>query len=244
MSEIEAMQGLGSEEQSAIIQEFVRKRTDAELSKRIVISNDDGTEPETVTVRQFLQSWAAMQAPGPSRNFSQRAARLGAVDKYAWDMTPEDVRKNAEVMQTLMDEEEAKGMGGALWRSEFERRQAALPDPAKDLEKFEEGFFQLLDEIPFRGDPDASLFPPGRGVGDNVNHTRMRQEALQDQLLAAVLDGDCDAILELHQKTDQAMFPLDLRDYSLPLDAPTPLQYAIHYKQTPAALLLLRLGAR
>lgn len=56
--------------------------------------------------------------------------------------------------------------------------------------------------------------------------------------------GDCDAILDLHEKTDKAMFPLDLRDYSLPHDAPTPLQYAIHYNQTAAALLLLRLGAR
>lgn len=120
---------------------------------------------------------------------------MGAVDKYPWEMTEEDVHKNLAVAHALIAEEKAKGMGGALWRSEFERRKQALPDPAKDLEKFEEGFFELLDEIPFRGDPDVSLFPPGTGVGDNVNHTRMRQEALQDLLIGAVLDGDCDAIL-------------------------------------------------
>ena len=120
---------------------------------------------------------------------------MGAVDKYPWEMTEEDVHKNLGVAHALIAEEKAKGMGGALWRSEFERRKEALPDPAKDLEKFETGFFELLDELPFRGDPDVSLFPPGTGVGDNVNHTRLRQEALQDLLIGAVLDGDCDAIL-------------------------------------------------
>ena len=244
MAEMEQMQGQSSERKSALIKEFLHRRTDTELSKLITVSNDDGTEPETITVQQFLQEWEAMEGPGPSYNFSQRAARLGAVDKPPWDLTEEDARKNEEVVQMLIAEEEAKGMGGALWKSEFERRKEALPNPAKDLENFDKGFFQLLDEIPFRGDPDASYFPPGTGVGDNVNHTRMRQEALQEELLEAVLDGNCDAILELHEKTDRAMFPLDLRDYSLPLDAPTPLQYAIHYKQTPAALLLLHLGAR
>ena len=34
---------------------------------------------------------------------------------------------------------------------------------------------------------------------------------------------DCDAILDLHEKTDTAMLLLDLRDFSLPHDAPTPL---------------------
>ena len=59
-------------------------------------------------------------------------------------------------------------------------------------------------------------------------------------MLSAVIDGDCDEILRL---STHELFPLDIRDYSFPYDAPTPLQYAIHHNQTQAALLLILLGA-
>lgn len=72
----------------------------------------------------------------------------------------------------------------------------------------------------------------GGGPGD--------RGAGQDDLLSAVIDGDCD---EIRRLSTHALFPLDVRDYSFPHDAPTPLQYAIYYNQTQAALLLLQLGA-
>jgi hypothetical protein len=62
------------------------------------------------------------------RDLYARAARLGAVDKYPWELTAADCEKNNQVLDTLIAEEEAKGLGGMLWRSEFNRLVEALPD--------------------------------------------------------------------------------------------------------------------
>jgi len=53
-----------------------------------------------------------------------------------------------------------------------------LPNIFKALQ-YPEAFFELLDKVPFRGDPDKSIFPPSLGVGENVNQTRIEQERVQ-----------------------------------------------------------------
>ena len=157
-----------------------------------------------------------------------------------WEMTEEDHERNDEIVTRFVEEEEAKGMGGMLWRSELNRRLDHMPDPKKDAKGYEHEFFRLLDEVPFRGDPDLSEYPPGRGVGENVNQTRRLQEEVQDELIDAVCHGRCE---EIRRLSTHVLFKIDMRDYVLPLDAPTPLGYAIHYEQTQAALLLIELGA-
>lgn len=45
-------------------------------------------------------------------------------------------------------------------------------------------------QVPYLGDPDESLFPPSKGVGDNMNATREREEAMHTLLLDAVFEDD------------------------------------------------------
>ena len=66
------------------------------------------------------------------RDLYARAAKLGAVDKYPWQLTAADCEKNSQVIDTLIREEKAKGLGGMLWRSEFNRQVERLPDETDD----------------------------------------------------------------------------------------------------------------
>ena len=44
--------------------------------------------------------------------------------------------------------------------------------------------------MPYSGNPDESLFPPSKGVGDNVNRSREEEESRLSELLDAVCADD------------------------------------------------------
>ena len=203
---------------------------------------EDQHGEQTVTGHQFLAEWAGLHGTQPPRRVPERAVRLGAVDDYPWRLTPADIAKNQAVFATIVEEEKAKGMGGMLWRSELVRRIEALQEGSMQTEKHQDDFFQLVDEVPFRGGVDDTDYPPGRGVGDNVNKTREAMEAVQDEVIAAAIDGNREAIKRLSADPFFSAV-LDLRDYSVPADGPTPLHYAIHSNRSDAAEMLLELGA-
>ena len=95
-------------------------------------------------------------------------------------------------------------------------------------------------QVPFIGDPENYFWPwnPPYGIGDNVNQTRLKMEALNDELLEHVFNDSADGIRQLHALGAN----IDMMDYTANGSAPTPLMYALEHNKTESVKTLLDLG--
>ncbi|KAJ1484108.1 hypothetical protein T484DRAFT_2541460 [Baffinella frigidus] len=145
--------------------------------------------------------------------------------------TEEEREGTREWLAKFKREEDAKGMGGKLWR-------ACLYESfiANKTEEYRE----KLEYTPVEGwDPDASFLPPPKGIGDNRNATRDLQEELLVEMREATISGNISMI----ESVLAAGGEINLRDYLLEEEGCTPLLYTIVYNHTEAALALIAMGA-
>jgi hypothetical protein len=95
-------------------------------------------------------------------------------------------------------------------------------------------------QVPFVGDPEDYFWPwnPPYGIGENVNQTRLKMEALNDELLEHVFNDSADGIRRLHALGAN----IDMKDYTANGSAPTPLMCALANNKTESVKTLLDLG--